>query len=220
MCKAKTYGLQHGDERMTITNGYLTQAEALAYVGQNLVQDTSLLDDVVTSSSRLIDRYCGRTFFQVTEARTFATDDIYSLRMGPFDDLVSITTLKTDPTGAGTYSTTIGATAYQLLPYNAPTAEEPYTLISLLGGTQWPVPTFNMRQNTVEITGVWGWPAVPLDVKQACRLLVAEIAKLESAPLGVAGFGEFGVVRVSQTMPPRARQLLAPYRHGQNFGIA
>ena len=31
---------------MTITNGYLTQAEAVAYVGQNLVQDTSLLDDV------------------------------------------------------------------------------------------------------------------------------------------------------------------------------
>jgi hypothetical protein len=69
-----------------------------------------------------------------------------------------------------------------------------------------------MRQNTVEITGVWGWPSVPLDVKQACRIIVAEIAKLESAPLGV--------VRVSQTMPPRARQLLQPYKHGSNFGIA
>jgi len=206
---------------MTITNGYLTQAEALAYVGQNLVQDTSLLDDVVTSSSRMIDRYCGRTFYQVTEARTFATeDDIYSLQMGPFDDLVSITTLKTDPTGAGVYSTTIGATSYQLVPYNGPQYEEPYTSLQLLGGVQWPVPTFNMRQNTVEITGVWGWPEVPLDVKQACRIIVAEIAKLESAPLGVAGFGEFGVVRVSQTMPPRARQLLQPYKHGSNFGIA
>jgi hypothetical protein len=140
--------------------------------------------------------------------------------MGPFDDLVSITTLKTDPTGAGTYSTTIAATSYQLMPYNGPQYEEPYTALSLLGGVQWPVPTFNMRQNTVEITGVWGWPAVPLDVKQACRIIVAEIAKLESAPLGVAGFGEFGVVRVSQTMPPRARQLLQPYKHGSNFGVA
>ena len=206
---------------MTITNGYLTQAEALAYVGQNLVQDTSLLDDVVTSSSRMIDRYCGREFYQTTEARTFATsDDIYTLSFGSYNDLVSVTTLKTDPTGGGTYSTTIGATSFQLLPYNASQADEPYTDLQLLGGVQWPVPTFNMRQNTVEITGVWGWPAVPLDVKQACRIIVAEIAKLESAPLGVAGFGEFGVVRVSQTMPPRARQLLAPYRHGQNFGIA
>lgn len=206
---------------MTITNGYLTQAEAQAYVGQNLVQDTYLLDDVVTSSSRMIDRYCGREFFQVTEARTFATgDDIYNLELGAFNDLVSVTTLKTDSAGAGNYSTTIGATSFQLLPYNAPQADEPFTAISLLGGAQWPVPTFNMRQNTVEITGVFGWPEVPLDVKQACRLIVAEIAKLESAPLGVAGFGEFGVVRVSQTMPPRARQLLAPYRHGHNFGIA
>jgi hypothetical protein len=206
---------------MTITNGYLTQAEALAYVGQNLVQDTSLLDDVVTSSSRLIDRYCGREFFQVTEARTFATsDDIYSLQLGPFDDLVSVTTLKTDPTGAGVYSTTIGATAFQLLPYNAPQADEPYTSLQLLGGAQWPVPTFNMRQNTVEIMGVWGWPEVPFDVKQACRIIVAEISKMQESPLGVAGFGEFGVMRVSKTMPPRAMQLLAPYRHGRNFGIA
>ena len=157
---------------MTITNGYLTQAEALAYVGQNLVQDTSLLDDVVTSSSRMIDRYCGREFFQVTEARTFATpDDIYTLSFGSYNDLVSVT-------------------------------------------------TFNMRQNTVEITGVWGWPSVPLDVKQACRIIVAEISKMQESPLGVAGFGEFGVMRVSKTMPPRAMQLLAPYRHGHNFGIA
>jgi hypothetical protein len=206
---------------MTITNGYLTQAEALAYVGQNLVQDTSLLDDVVTSSSRMIDRYCGREFFQTTEARTFATsDDIYTLGFGSFNDLVSVTTLKTDPTGAGVYSTTIGATSFQLLPYNAPQASEPYTDLQLLGGVQWPVPTFNMRQNTVEITGVWGWPSVPLDVKQACRIIVAEISKMQESPLGVAGFGEFGVMRVSKTMPPRAMQLLAPYRHGRNFGIA
>ena len=205
---------------MTITNGYLTQAEAVAYVGQNLVQDTSLLDDVVEAVSRKIDSYCEREFFQTTEARTFATDDIYTLSFGSYNDLVSITTLKTDPTGGGTYSTTIGATSYQLLPYNASQASEPYTSLQLLGGVQWPVPTFNMRQNTVEITGVWGWPAVPLDVKQACRIIVAEISKMQESPLGVAGFGEFGVMRVSKTMPPRAMQLLAPYRHGHNFGIA
>jgi hypothetical protein len=169
----------------------------------------------------MIDRYCGREFFQVTEARTFATpDDIYTLSFGSFNDLVSVTTLKTDPTGGGTYSTTIAATSFQLLPYNAPQADEPYTDLQLLGGVQWPVPTFNMRQNTVEITGVWGWPAVPLDVKQACRIIVAEISKMQESPLGVAGFGEYGVMRVSKTMPPRAMQLLAPYRHGHNFGIA
>jgi hypothetical protein len=169
----------------------------------------------------MIDRYCGREFYQTTEARTFATsDDIYTLSFGSFNDLVSVTTLKTDPTGNGVYSTTIGATSFQLLPYNASQASEPYTDLQLLGGVQWPVPTFNMRQNTVEITGVWGWPSVPLDVKQACRIIVAEISKMQESPLGVAGFGEFGVMRVSKTMPPRAMQLLAPYRHGHNFGIA
>ena len=205
---------------MTITNGYITQAEAVAYVGQNLVQDTSLLDDVVEAVSRKIDRYCEREFFQTTEARTFATDDIYSLTFGSFNDLVSVTTLKTDPAGTGTFSTTIGATSYQLLPYNAPQASEPYTSLQLLGGVQWPVPTFNMRQNTVEITGVWGWPAVPFEVKQACRIMVAEIAKMQESPLGVAGFGEYGVMRVGKSLPPRAMDFLAPYRHAQSFGIA
>lgn len=205
---------------MTITNGYITQAEAIAYVGQNLVQDTSLLDDVVEAVSRKIDRYCERSFFQITEARTFATDDIYTLTFGSLNDLVSITTLKTDPTGAGTYSTTIPSTAYQLLAYNAPQAAEPYTSLQLLGGTQWPVPTFNMRQNTVEITGVWGWPEVPFEVKQACRIMVAEVAKMQESPLGVAGFGEYGMMRVGRSLPPRAMDFLAPYKHAQGYGIA
>jgi hypothetical protein len=77
-----------------------------------------------------------------------------------------------------------------------------------------------MRQNTVEITGVWGWPAVPFEVKQACRIMVAEIAKMQESPLGVAGFGEYGVMRVGKSLPPRAMDFLAPYRHAQGFGIA
>jgi hypothetical protein len=44
--------------------------------------------------------------------------------------------------------------------------------------------------------------------------------KLESAPLGIVGFADFGVTRVSKSMSPRAVQMLQPYRHGGNFGIA
>ena len=58
------------------------------------------------------------------------------------------------------------------------------------------------------------------EVKQATRILVAEMAKLQDAPLMVAGFGEYGVVRVSASMPARARQLLQPFRQPDDVGLA
>ena len=48
---------------MAIVNGYLTIDEAVSYIGVNETRDTTELEDVVTSVSRLIDRYCGRQFF-------------------------------------------------------------------------------------------------------------------------------------------------------------
>ena len=50
--------------------------------------------------------------------------------------------------------------------------------------------------------------------------MVAEIAKMQESPLGVAGFGEYGVMRVGKSLPPRAMDFLAPYRHAKSFGIA
>jgi hypothetical protein len=206
---------------MAITNGYLTLAEATAYVGRNELRDPSELEDVVTSVSRLIDNHCGRHFYQRTaEARTFEAEESDCLDLGPFNDLVSITTLKVDDDGNGTYETTISASDYALEPYNATVLGRPYTEIELLNSVTWPLPPASGRENVIQITGTWGWPAVPPEVKQAARIMVAEVAKLADAPLGVAGYGEFGVFRVSGSIPPRARQLLAPLRHPANFGVA
>jgi hypothetical protein len=61
---------------------------------------------------------------------------------------------------------------------------------------------------------------VPPEVKQACRILGAELYKMADSPMGAIGMGEFGVMRVSSTLPARARQLLMPFRHPLNFGAA
>lgn len=63
---------------------------------------------------------------------------------------------------------------------------------------------------TLRVTARWGWPAVPAPVVEACLLIASESFKLADAPFGVAGFGEFGPVRVR--MNSRAQSLLAPYR--------
>jgi hypothetical protein len=206
---------------MAISNGYLTLEEARRYTGINEGRADADLEDVVTSVSRLIDNYCGRHFYQRTaEARAFEADESDCLEFGPFNDLVSITTLKTDENGDGSFETTISSSNYQLEPVNAAILGRPYTELELLNGVTWPIPPASGREYNIQITGTWGWPAVPPEVKQAARILVAEVSKLADAPLGVVGGSEFGVYRVSSSLPARARQLLEPLRHPANFGIA
>lgn len=210
---------------MAIEDGYITLTEAIDYIGRNETRDTAELEDIVTSTSRLIDSYCGRHFFQTTKTRRFDSADGYNIELGPMNDLVSITTLAFDSNDDGTFDTTVPSTAYQLLPTDATSrgpGPVPYTAVRLLntGNVFPPSPAGSGRTGLIAITGVWGWPGVPLEIKQACRIMVAEIAKLADAPLGVAGFGEFGVVRVSANMPARARHLLQPFRHPLDMGFA
>jgi hypothetical protein len=202
---------------MTITNGYLTTAEARTYAGLSDLADTELLDDVVTAVSRAIDNACQRCFFQHTaEARTFPTQSATTLTLGAFNDLVSVTSLKFDRDGDGTFEETLSASNYGLLPPSGGGFPEagPYTVVELYNQTLFPIPGGTAgtgRKMLTQITGTWGWPAVPAQVKQACRLQVARVMKRQESPLGVAGFGEFGVVRVSR-LDPDIDAMLQPYK--------
>jgi len=199
---------------MTITNGYTTTAEARRYVGLNDTIDTTDLDDVITTVSRMIDRYCRRHFFQVTEARTFTPDDYMILDLGAFNDLTTLTSIEIDEEGDGTYGKTLTAGEYQTLPVNRSVPEtSPVRQVRALGDFLWPVPLIDQdRLNRVKITGVWGWSAVPAAIERACLIQIARVARRQESPLGVAGFGEFGVVRVSSQPDPDVRTLLDPYR--------
>jgi hypothetical protein len=212
---------------VTITDGYLTAQEASAYIGRQYPDGSGILDDVVSAVSRMIDQHCGRHFYQdgtvgTPVARVFEVEDVAELELGPFNDLVSISTLKTDDNGDGTYETTWSASNYQLCPVNAASRgaySEPYTEIDLLNGTSFPSAVASGREYLIQVTGVWGWPAVPVEVKQAARILIAEVAKLQDAPLGVAGASEFGVFRVPSQMPPVARRMLGPLVHPAHVGL-
>jgi hypothetical protein len=212
---------------VTITDGYLTAQEAGAYVGRQYADGSGILDDIVTAVSRTIDQHCGRHFYRdgttgVPVARVFEVEDVNELELGPFNDLVSITSLKTDDDGDGVYETTLSASTYQLCPVNAASRgaySQPYTEIDLLNGTTFPYAVPSGREYLIQVTGVWGWPAVPVEVKQAARILVAEVAKLQDAPLGVAGASEFGVFRVPSQMPPVARRMLSPLVHPAHVGL-
>lgn len=163
----------------------------------------------IESASRWIDGYCDRRFWRGTDTRTYESRSLYCVDV---DDLVSVTTLKTDASGDGTFETTWTTADYQLRPVNPNAAPEPrpYTSIRAVGSYTFPmVYGYTQRTDLVQVVGVFGWPASPLAVKQAALILSADLFKLKGAPFGVANFGDFAV-RIRDN--PRVTALLAPYR--------
>lgn len=193
---------------------YITLDEAQRWVGQASTADLADLEDVLSAVCASIDAHCSRSFALVEgEDRDFVVHPgtPWVLDLGPYNDLVAVDSLKVDD-GTGTFATTLTASDYQLEPRNRSGPEtRPYTSVRRLD-TSWPLPTGAAeRQATVRISGDWGWPAVPEPIKAATRIQTARLFKRADSPLGVAGFGEFGVVRVS-ALDPDVRALLAPYR--------
>jgi hypothetical protein len=186
---------------------YCTPAELKSRVGIDDSLDDAEILAACESVSRWIDGHCDRVFFRRTETRTYQPCHLYYLDV---DDLVSVTTLKTDPDGSGTFATTWTASDYQLLPVNPNTGadQQPYTSIKALG-LSFPVVTTG-RTDRIQIVGVWGWPAIPSPVKQAAAIMAGDFLKLGGMTFGVAGYGDYGAVRARMSSP--ALSLLGPYR--------
>ena len=198
---------------MAITNGYatLTQVKAALRITDSV--DDTLLEMAIESASRLIDGYTYRYFYNAgTAVRNFAAEDSYLVNI---DDLVSISELKTTDEIGSEY-TTWNATDYQLQPVNGKQdgLNIPYTSILAVDDK-----LFNTlgSQALVRITGVWGWSAVPIAVTQATIIQSSRIYKRLDSPLGVAGFGDLGAIRVGRSLDPDVEQLVMPYRIMRTF---
>ena len=165
------------------------------------------------AASRWVEQYCGRLFYRSASAtvRTFQPTDSYCVQLPVFNDIVSVSALATDTAGSGTFGTSWAAADYQLWPANTAGPEtQPYTEIRAVGGQTFPYPYHRARINTVQVTGVFGWPAVPRSVREAALIKAEELFKLKEAPFGVAGGDDFGLIRIRESGP--ATSLLGPYR--------
>ena len=193
---------------MAISQGYTTLSEVKSILRITDEVDDSLLETCIEASSRQIDTHCERVFTSGTATRLFAPQDAY---VTAIDDLVSLTSLKTSSSADSVFDITWASTDYQLEPLNGVSGGvyTPYTSIRAVGDYTFPTA---YEEATVEVTGVFGYAtAIPTDVKQACNLMAIRQYKRYDSPLGVAGFGDIGVVRVSR-VDPDIESLLAPYR--------
>lgn len=196
-----------------MTNPYATLAQVKAALRITDSVDDSLLEMAIESASRLIDGYTYRYFYNAgTAVRNFAAEDSYLVNI---DDLVSLSELKTTDEIGSEY-TTWNATDYQLQPVNGKQdgLNIPYTSILAVDDK-----LFNTlgSQALVRITGVWGWSSVPIAVTQATIIQSSRIYKRLDSPLGVAGFGDLGAIRVGRSLDPDVEQLVMPYRIMRTF---
>lgn len=194
---------------MAITNGYATlaQVKAAMRIPTADTVDDALIETAIESASRQIDGHCQRRFYTTTATRIYTPNDSYITEI---DDLVTLTQIKTQTDIDGTFDTTWKTTDYQLEPLNgmAGGLNVSYTQIRAVGDFLFPV---YGGEATVQVTGTFGWASVPSEIKQACIILSQRQYKRYDSPLGVAGIGEIGVIRVSR-IDPDVASILAPYR--------
>lgn len=164
------------------------------------------LQRALSSASRAVDDICGRRFYSDTDAtsvRYFTPTNACSVAI---DDLVSLTTLATDATGDGVYETTWSASDYSLEPINASLDGFPYTEIikKMYGSRYFPVGV----QNSVKVTGKFGWSAIPPQVESATLMLAGRYMKrVRDAPFGIVGVD--AMIRIARN-DPDVLSLLSP----------
>lgn len=195
-----------------ITNGYCTLDQLKASLSIQLGDeaDDALLERAIEAASRSIDELCGRRFYSDTETRYYDPD---AWDMIEVDDLVSVTTVKTDEDQDRVYETTWAPTDFELDPADGP----PYTRIyaTPTGSYAFPV----LQRRAVQVAGTFGWTTPPMPVVQACLLMAARVWKRKDTPLGIqVGKPEFGNLSIPGK-DPDVERLLMPYRKFALLGV-
>ena len=197
---------------MALGDPYISTEEAKLYLGINLTKDDPLVAAAVVAASGWVTEYCQRDFNTATAAtaRVYTPASSYRCHVDDFSTTVGLV-VKTDTNDDGVYDKTWTAADYVLKPHNGIEGGEsgfPYRTIIAVESPSFPCGTGRAR---VEVTAKWGWAAVPDKVKQATRILAAEVYRLKDAPLGIAGANDFGPLRVREV--PQVAMMLSNFRH-------
>lgn len=187
---------------MAIGDPYIDLAELKEYLK---IRDTKLsndqaLEDALTSASREVERITNRQFnvAATATARLYATTTARGRRIR-IDDLSTaagvVVEFNIDGGISGNW-VTVPATDYELTPLNGVVGGVPgwpYTTLELTPYRYaWYLPYYR-KSGRFRVTGVWGWPEVPSDVRQACMVLAADTYQLKDSPYGIMS-DQFGAL--------------------------
>ena len=176
--------------------------------------DDTPLTNALAAASLAIEGYCGRQFNDAGSAspRVYYPDTLTLIEVDDFSTTAGLIVAQ-DFSNAGTYTTILSSANYQLEPLNGVvdgTPGWPYYRIRIIQtwNPLWYTSIGDPR-TSIQITAQWGWSAVPAPVSEACLMLAEETFKMKDAPYGVAGFSQYGAVRVRDN--PKIEALLMRY---------
>lgn len=201
---------------MAITNGYTTLNEVKAALNLEDSMDNAALEVAIATASRQIDDYCGRFFYKdgtelAPATRYYTPTDYWIL---PTDDFVSISEIATDDNFDRLYGTVWTADDSMFEPINNPSRGWPMSRILAVGAYVFP---WNLPQS-VRVRGVFGWSAVPYEVKTAAKIQASRLFLRNQSPFGIAGNTDLGTVRLAAKLDADVEALLRPLR--KNNGLA
>lgn len=182
----------------------LDQLKATLSMGGTTFADIDL-SLAISAASRTVDSLTERRFWLDADANQVRYYTPTNERMVRIDDLVTLTSVQVDLAGGGTYSDawTLG-TDFVLEPFNAPAEFPPRPFetlrVRMLTG-RW-FPTY--IEQSIKVTGRFGWPSVPDDVVAATGILASKLLRRSrEAPFGIvtAGTDQGVAMRIARTDP-------------------
>ena len=198
---------------------YVDKTDLKTYIGlSGSGQDTNI-DNAINGASRLIDKICGRHFWQddaVTE-KYYTPINHYYVEV---DDISTTTGLivQLDTTDNGAYDKTITLdTDFVLKPFNpqvhkisSTTYYFPHTELNIL--TTRSDETFDPTIiKNIKITAKFGWSAVPEAISQATLIQATRLWKRKDTPFNVFGNEQTGQRELFSKIDPDALQLIKGY---------
>jgi len=160
---------------------YVTVAEIKADIPDSPLFDVTddtydtVLGNMVTAASRLIDRYVGGwdNYFYPTIDDTTRYFDASGEEMQYIDPMVSLTSVAVSESGgraASDYTTWTVDTDFFVMPYNYSSIGMPIMGL-VIDNDSGSKGTWGTTRKGVKITGIFGWSSTPpADVEQACKI--------------------------------------------------
>jgi hypothetical protein len=196
----------------TSSSGYATLAniKTLLAITSTNATDDAVIEKLILQASRVIDNICLRRFYTTStdDTRYFTADNPYCLYVG---DLVSVTSIATDPSGLRAYGDSWTTADYDLNPYNAAYEGIPYSYITTTPSSTYSFPPY---EKGVKVIGKWGYSTAPADIERACMAIVTNVYhnRYGQNVQGAAVVTGAGVVITPNDVPEEVMLILQQYK--------
>jgi hypothetical protein len=188
--------------------------------GDNDDAENALMQHSLDAATDFINTYTGRTFY---------ADDAATKRFHPtspnyldlIPDIRTVTSVAVDAAGDFTFSETLAATDYYLVPLVPLPDAGIYQRLMIAPNSSM---SFAWGQSTqVQVVGDWGYVvdgAPPAAIIQACLIQASRLFSRKGAPFGVLENTDIGQFTRIGAMDPDVKALLNPYKSRASAWVA